>query len=140
MDNEVANRLEKDVARLRRQLTLTSVLALVLAGALFFETYLQPPTLLEATGFIVVDQSGAPRASLAMLDGSPQLDLMSDEGIVMVSARAEASGGSYLVFDAEGRNRAGIVVTENGPIIGLRGEDGNVTESLPAYGEPRYAR
>lgn len=131
LDGVIATSLETQVARLQRQLTLTSVLALVLAGAFFFEAYLHPPTIIEAAGFIVVDESGEPRAGLTLSDGFPRLELIGADGNVAASIRAGTTGGSYLAFDAEGRNRAGVVVTAEGPIIGVRNADGVVTDSLP---------
>ena len=90
------------------------------------------PKVIRATQFILEDETGNTRATLAVSKGRrPGLTLLDEKGKSRVMLTAATAGPGLLLFDDTGKTRARLDVSKDGPVLRLRDETGMVIWSQP---------
>ena len=93
----------------------------------------QKPTTLEAKEFILRDEAGAMRASLAIRpDGTPGLGLFNEQGHIRASLDVGIDGSSGVnIYDEAGTLRAAVALRpDTTPAVGLFDAKGKIRRSI----------
>lgn len=85
------------------------------------------PTEVKAGKFTLVDEAGAPRATLALEAGGPSLVLTDarGRGAIRLSVPKVPDKGTLYLSDGEAGTDLELAMTQNGPVIHLNDRRGN---------------
>lgn len=132
----ILKRLEK-LERQNRRMKLAGLGAFVIAGTLLLmgQTRRVHPSTITATGFVLVDAQGRERATLAMYNGGPRLDLYDENGKARAGLTVTSDGPGLGLFDANGKARVGLSAFSDGPGLALFDANGKPRVGLVAFSD-----
>ena len=78
---------------------------------------------IRASGFVLEDENGKIRATLAMTEDGPKLSLSDENGRTRAALRVAKDMPSLSLHDVEGKERASLMVGKLGPYLTLYDEN-----------------
>jgi hypothetical protein len=123
----VEARLERLERNARRWRWAATAAAVGLALIVFLGQAKPEPTEVKANKFTLLDQGGAPRATLALEAGGPSLVLTDARGreAIQLSVPKVPDKGTIYLSDGEAGSNLELAMTQNGPVIHLNDRTGN---------------
>ncbi|MGI8979369.1 MAG: hypothetical protein ACR2FY_09095 [Pirellulaceae bacterium] len=122
--NDRLARLERESRRWR---TATVLLAIGLGLCLFLGQAKPEATEVKATKFVLVDEQGAPRGTLAMENGGPALVLTDSKGkgVVRLQVPKVPDKAAFYLSDPIESTDAELAMTQTGPVLHFNDRVGN---------------
>ena len=124
---DLAQRMERLERESRRWRAAAVLLAIVLGLGLFVGQAKPEPAEVKAAKFVLVDEQGAPRGSLAMENGGPALVLTDSRGkgaIRLQVPKVPDKAAIYLSDPTESTD-AELAMTQTGPVLHFNDRVGN---------------
>jgi hypothetical protein len=126
---ERIEKVEKELKRTRK-VNLVLLAGLMLAGIVFIVGSAKPANIIKADGFILLDDKGKERARLVMdtVSPGPKLDLLNQDGKIIISMFSTAKTTGLDFLDKRGMNRISMAVSdeiESGPVFNLLDKGNN---------------
>ncbi len=123
--------LEGRIARLERSTRIWRLAAIMAGIALALTVFMgqakPEPTEVKANKFVLVDEAGSSRATLAIEAGGPSLVLTDGRGrgAIRLSVPKVPDKGTLYLSDGEAGADLELAMTQNGPVIHLNDRKGN---------------
>ena len=126
---ERIKKVEKEM-KITRKVNLVLLAVLMLAGAVLMIGAAKPANIIKADGFILLDEKGKERARLVMdnVSPGPKLDLLNQDGKIIISMFSTAKISGLDLLDKRGQNRISMAVNdeiESGPVFNLLDKGNN---------------
>ena len=113
-----------------KKLLYNLLAVLMLAGMVLIIGATKPANIIKADGFILLDEKGKERARLVMdtVNPGPKLDLLNQDGKIIISMFSTAKVTGLDFLDKRGMNRISMAVNdeiESGPVFNLLDKGNN---------------